>query len=331
MNIAIGILLFSVIVGIHELGHFLASLYFKVRVKEFSIGFGPKIFTIKTKVTKFSLRIIPLGGFVDIAGMSNKSRIGFNIKPYYQKMIILSAGVIANILLSFSIIFAISLYLGHINLESNKINRVLSEKAILQVGDEVTSINNIKVNSWKEIKESLKNINKDFCLEISRNGKYEKIDIKIEDKEKVFLSIPSNRSLLKSLLKASEIVIRSFYESSKSLYKAIKRKAEIKDFSGPIGIFNTMNKTSGVINILFLAALISLSLAFFNILPVPPLDGGKMFIITLKKLKINISNESENAISFAIMILLIIFTFIIGKSDVKKIREERSEKIKSIK
>ena len=146
MKFMIAIAAFSLIVLVHELGHFLAARYFKVKVKNFSVGLGPILLSFSSGDTLFCLRAVPLGGFVDIDGMEEDSRFGFNIRPYYQKVLILFAGVFMNIILSFVAMFSISMYLGHIDETSNIITRSLSSEAILKVDDKVVEVNGKKID-----------------------------------------------------------------------------------------------------------------------------------------------------------------------------------------
>ena len=123
MSIILAIIILGIIIFLHELGHFMTAKYYKMPVMEFAIGMGPKIFTKKIGETDYSIRMLPLGGFVNIAGMQpeenpeNEIPGGFYTKPAFSRFVVLIAGVMMNFLTALMAIFIlISINIGIMNL-----------------------------------------------------------------------------------------------------------------------------------------------------------------------------------------------------------------------
>ncbi|MBI4428680.1 MAG: RIP metalloprotease RseP [Ignavibacteriales bacterium] len=180
--ITIGILVF-----IHELGHFLAAKFFGMRVDRFSIGFPPRAFGKKIGETDYCVSWIPIGGYVKIAGMIDESFdtdfVGqepqpweFRAKPIWQRMIVISAGVIMNILLAIFIFWGIIYYQGKLTRPITEIGYVVPEspaaKAGLKSGDKIISVNSHDVTRWEEIESIIyaEALGNDLTLEIQRRN-----------------------------------------------------------------------------------------------------------------------------------------------------------------
>ena len=178
--IALGILIF-----VHELGHFLAARAFGVRVETFSIGFGPKLFKFNCCGTEFAVSLIPLGGYVKMAGEDPdtppKSPDEFYAKPPWQRIVIALAGPIMNLLLAvvfFALSFTIGRYVPSYQLEVPRVGFVLSEKLPLRPGDVIVEVNGEKVKNWKDFDRIVAlNPDKDLNVVVGRNGKVEKLTV----------------------------------------------------------------------------------------------------------------------------------------------------------
>ncbi|ADY74153.1 membrane-associated zinc metalloprotease [Desulfurobacterium thermolithotrophum DSM 11699] len=178
--IALGVLIF-----VHELGHFLAARFFKVKVETFSIGFGPKLFKFNCLDTEFTISLIPLGGYVKMSGENPdepaKNPYDFYAKPPWQRIIIALAGPIMNLVLAiafFAFTFSIGRYVPTYQLEMAKVGTVLSEKIPLKPGDVIISAGGEPVKNWKDFTQIVAlNPNKDLLLKVKRNG--EVLDLKV--------------------------------------------------------------------------------------------------------------------------------------------------------
>lgn len=186
MSIIIGALKVIFVLGflilIHEGGHFLIAKACKVKVREFSIGFGPKIFERKGKETKYTLRIVPFGGFVDMLGETEQidEPGSFSSSPVWKRMAIVIAGATVNIVFGFIVYF--SLIAINFNEVSTTVNEILPEYSTnligLKSGDEIEKINDTKIHLKTDIDKVLSEIeNPNLTLEIKRNGENKTINV----------------------------------------------------------------------------------------------------------------------------------------------------------
>jgi regulator of sigma E protease len=242
----IGILGISLLIGIHELGHFLFAKLFRVNTPSFSIGFGPQLFSKKIGSTLFSLSAIPLGGYVEVAGMAEMGQgdqkealsieqHSFAVKPFYQKMLILFGGILFNLLFAYftlSLLFMIGapktdlLYPLGIA-EEQPIIRLIrkdspAEKALLQVGDEIIAINN---QSIEQDVEKLKNITRalpkqSINLRIKRNDQEISVPVILDSTEVVEDGTTIEIGTLGVFYEIKNVPEFSFFDAIKQGFKA---------------------------------------------------------------------------------------------------------------
>ncbi|RKQ60427.1 regulator of sigma E protease [Thermovibrio guaymasensis] len=179
--IALGILIF-----VHELGHFLAARLFGVRVETFSIGFGPKLFKFNCCQTEFAVSLIPLGGYVKMAGEDPdkppKSPDEFYAKPPWQRIVIALAGPMMNLLLAvlfFTLSYNLGRYVPSYQVEKVKIGAVASTQIPLKPGDTIISVNGEKVKNWKEFNQIVAlNPNREIKVKVKRDERVEELTVK---------------------------------------------------------------------------------------------------------------------------------------------------------
>lgn len=178
------IVLLGTLITIHELGHFLVARLFKVKVLKFAIGFGPKVFTKVSKDTEYTLRLIPFGGFVQMEGEEERSEdeAAFNKKPIWQRILIVAAGAIVNI------VFAIIIYFGVVSCNGIYQSSVITNletsdfayTAGLRNNDEIIKINNKRtLTGWKADEIISDSKNDKMTFEIKRNGEVKVLEINI--------------------------------------------------------------------------------------------------------------------------------------------------------
>lgn len=178
------IFVFGILVIIHELGHFLAAKLMGVRVERFSIGFPPRLFGKKIGETDYCISAIPLGGYVKLSGMIDESmdseitgaEYEYSSKPVWKRIIIITAGVIMNFILAILILTIISFSKGEVLYPSTQIGEIgkqgIAEKIGFQVGDKITAINGVAINTWNDIQiQFIKDLNSDIKFDIIRDGK----------------------------------------------------------------------------------------------------------------------------------------------------------------
>ncbi len=337
LYVIFAILLFGILIFIHELGHYIFARVFGVTVYEFSIGMGPKLFSVKSKKTgiAYSLRILPIGGFVSMAGEDEESEDpnSINRKPVWQRIIITAAGSLSNILLG--IIVMAVMVLSSTQLYSTTVAGFPKEGAVscdygLKEGDVIVAVGPRRVH-----------IAYDLSYAISRYGG-EEVDVKIiRDGEKMTLENVRFATYTQSgikfgqrdfYLKASgksvgNVIKHTFYESGvairmiyDSLYDLITGKYGFSEMSGPVGVTKVLASAAQTKDYAYLAYLfvvLAMNLGVVNLLPLPALDGGRVFfmlieLVTRKK----IDPKAEGLVHFIGIILLMILMFAVTCKDI---------------
>lgn len=306
----------SLLILVHELGHFWAAKYFGVWVEEFGFGFPPRLFKKKIGETIYSLNWLPFGGFVKLHGeMEDAGSRSFVFQKPWKKTVVIVAGVVMNFLAGWAIMSAV-FWIGMpplIFIDSVSKNSP-AEQVKLQSGD--------LINGWQEITGLVsfisENKGKEIILNISR-GK-EKFDIKITPR----LEAPIGEGSLGITMHGGGLPRQSFL---KGLYNGLLISWQMavsvilglyqlflspQNVVGPVGIFSIAIDTGkvGLVYVLQLLGLISINLAVLNILPIPALDGGRLLFLIIEKLRGRpFSSKVEtkaNAIGFALLITLVV-------------------------
>ncbi len=254
----LAICLFGLLIAIHEFGHFSFAKLFKVKVNEFALGMGPKIFSKKKGDTVYALRLFPIGGFVSMEGEDEDSEDdgAFNKKPAWQRFIIVAAGAILNLILG---VIVVAICLSGSELVGTRTihsfaDEAVSQKAGLQVGDEIIAINKTPVYSYKGISFNLvRDTDNKLDITVRRNG--EKMELKgvefnqfefegrqyieqdfiIVGEEPTFLNVTKN-----AFLDSASIVqmVRL------SLVDLVTGKYGMKDLSGPVGTISAIAEST---------------------------------------------------------------------------------------
>ena len=295
------IFVFGILVTVHEFGHFITAKLTGMKVEEFSIGFGPKIFQQQEGETLYSLRMLPLGGYNKIAGMDPEDpedlERGFNSKPVTSRMLVILAGSLMNFILPVLIFFGIFLAYG---MEVPQNTPVLGQivegypaaQSGLKEGDRVLSINGQPVSQWPDIRTRLADAGtKPVPFEIQRDK--EKLTVTVTpvlnpETGKPFIGVVSSLKKVQltpwqaavSSVTATKNIIKNMYAS---LYHMVtgKTKAEL---SGPVGVAKMAGQVAhkGFDMLLQFTAMLSLNLAIINLLPLPALDGGHFLILLIE-------------------------------------------------
>lgn len=336
------IVMLSIIVIVHELGHLLTAKKFGVYCSEFSIGMGPVLYQRKGKrETKFSIRAIPVGGFVSMAGESedgDKQNLEMMNVPYertiqgikaWKQIVVMLAGIVMNILLAWVIMVGITMYQGKVIVPSEPIVASVvkdspAQKAGLKEGDKLIEISNEDekeaIDSYQTLIMYLQTNTGKSTLTLERDGKKMNVLITpIYNKESNSYMIGTSWQLETKDITPLEAIpygTKSLINGSGDIFKSlgnIMRGKGLESLSGPVGIFKvTANSTKGgVLSLLSLTSLLSLNIAIFNLLPLPILDGGRVLIVAIERLwKRKISNMTQNIIMIAsIAVIALIFVF----------------------
>lgn len=348
MGIVYTILILSILVFVHEFGHFIAAKLSGIKVNEFALFMGPKIFSIKGKETVYSLRLIPIGGFCSMEGEDgeNEDERAFNNKPWYIRMIVLVAGPAMNIILAYAVM---AILFSGANLQTLDIasvvdNTVASENGISE-GDRIVKIDGQGVSSTLEL-----NMYKDYYGDVryetdektneEKKVVYHTYVIKKKNGEKVEITTDGQIGVYLKVYAKGEAgfgkIVGESVNMSNSLVKVTVKslgwlftgKVSASEVSGPIGVTevvgDVVNSSQGANDLLYnlamLLVLISINLGVFNLLPIPALDGGRLLFVLIEVIrgkKLDANKEAMvNAIGFGLMILLMI---VVAANDIYKI------------
>jgi len=344
--IILAVLFFGVLIGIHEFGHFAAAKAFGVRVNEFAIGMGPAIFKKKGKETEYSLRCIPIGGYCAMAGEDEQSddpRAFTNQHPL-KRIIILVAGSFMNFVLGFLIVCL--LYSGAEAFVAPVLSGFMEgcpyESAEgLQVGDRIHSINGKRVYQSYEVGDFLAEGSGVYDVVVKREGK----KVLLEDFMLVPLEYEGYAQKMYGFKFGYEeatfgVKLRYSWNSTMEFVRMVwmgldqlfSGQVGVKDMSGPVGIVDMMAETGeqaestedAIFGISYLGAFIAVNLAVMNMLPIPALDGGRVFFllvtwlieaVTRKKL----DPKYEGYVHAAGMILLLALMAFVMFNDILRI------------
>ncbi len=352
INIVVFLLCLGVLVLVHEWGHFVFARLFGVRVDRFSIGFGKPIFRLgkDKKGTEYVLAPIPLGGYVEMAGESPATSKGlpdeFISKPLWKRTIIVMAGPLINYLFGF-LIFWLIYSLGAPELLP-VVGKVLDDSPAqrigLQKGDKIVEVNGVKVDLWDEMREIIsKHPQEEIVLKVQRDGRLLSIKVIPEAKEITdrfgvkqkmgLIGITPDISAYAQVrfpihvafMKAGEKVL----EVTKGVFRAIVllvsgNKQVREAVAGPIGIYEITSqaRTVGVNVLLLVLAMLSVSLAIFNLLPIPMLDGGHLVMFLIEAfIRRPIPDRVYEYTAHIGMTLIIIMTVLVIYNDIRKLTD----------
>ncbi len=324
------IVIFSLLITIHEFGHFITSKMFGVKVHEFSIGMGPAILKWGKGETKYSIRLLPIGGYVKLEGEDGESddEKALNNQPGWKKLIILAAGSFMNLLLGLivAIIFVAPAKEVVLPVISDLVEDSPAQEAGLEVGDTIIEINGCNVHNLRHAQMLLFIYGPDGNINVGyeRDGKEHHVKVKPVYYEGYYLLGFTGTAVKNTPLRTIEHGYHEAVFTGKSIFIGLKRlvtgTAGSDEIAGPVGIVTVIDDavdetkkdtSTGINYLLYLLMNITISLGVMNLLPIPALDGGRILftlieMITRKK----IPPEKEgiiHLIGFALLIGLLIF------------------------
>ncbi len=309
LYIIVAILVLSLLVFFHELGHYSVAKLFGVKIERFSIGFGKPFYKKYWLDTEWVFAPILLGGYVKMKGQDdinplekNCDKDSYNSKKPWQRILILLAGPFANILLAFFIYLIIALNGAPISAASDYLEPIVgsvkanspAQKAGLKRGDKIVKVGNIDIKYWYELGNAIQNSNPPIRLLIKRDGKDINLSLNymIENRQNEFNETIKRKIIgITPLVKKNQIINFSITDAikyaynetikatlliTKGLQKVTTGEVDSKNISGAITIFDILIKfaQAGFIYLLYIMALISVNLGVLNLLPIPALDGG---------------------------------------------------------
>lgn len=330
MTIIYAILIFCVLIFVHEFGHFIAAKACGVKVNEFSIGMGPAFFKKQKGETLYSLRIFPIGGFCAMEGEDEESNDerAFNRKPAWQRAVVLAAGAFMNLLTAVILMIIIAFWSGQ---ATTVVDEVLDDspayEAGLQSGDEIVAVNDSSINDWNDILVAIGGSKADSVeLTVERNGRNISVTSAIEYDEEAGRSKVGIKPVVRhNIIESIGTGIKNTGNMTVMMYDIIKELitggVSAKELSGPVGIVYAVNDTAkaGIIYVVYLSALLSLNLAIMNMLPFPALDGGRLLFLLIRKITgKRVTDEMEGKIHFIGIVLLMALMVYVTWNDIVK-------------
>ena len=333
ISILVALLVFGVLIFVHELGHFTAARCFGVCIREFSIGMGPKLIsrTSKKNGTSYSLRLLPIGGFVSMKGEDESSDDSDALvnKPRWQRLIIMLAGSVMNLIVGF-ILVAVLVFTAK-NLGSTTV-AAFTDSSLSNGSDRIISIGGSRVHILTDLAYTI--MDKGYLpveVVVERDGervKLESVTFPTSESSgvavgnidfKVFAEEKTLPNLLRHTYFQSFSYVRMVWGS---LYDLITGRYGLEQMSGPVGIteqIGTAAQTSSV-DLSYLCAVIAINLGVVNLLPLPALDGGRALLLLLAMLRgKDLDPEIEGRIHFVGLALLMLLMVFVTVGDIRRL------------
>ncbi len=346
-NILIFIFVLSLLIISHELGHFIAARSAGVKVERFSIGFGPPILKFRFKDVLFLVCLVPLGGYVKLAGEDREDLKGFEYeffsKPVGIRSRIVFFGPLFNLILGFLIFWVI--FMVGVPYPEPIVGKVLKNYpayyAGIKEGDKILKVNRKRVETWFDVSELIKKSRDEIEMVILRDGKELEIRIKPQEKEfkgvfgktyiRPFVGIaPSEKfkikrfNVLVALLKSIEKVYLLIWMMLKGIYFTILGIIPFKEaVAGPLGIYQITSQIAhqGLLPFFDFIGILSVSLAVINLFPLPVLDGGHLLFFLIEKIRGKpLPKRLEEAVNRIGMMILLFIMFLVIYNDILRIR-----------
>ena len=337
------IVVLSILVIVHEFGHFIVAKRNGVAVEKFSVGFGPELFGITKNNTRYLVSLIPLGGYVKLSGETQDTVKGekgeFLSKTVGQRAGIIFAGPLLNYILAF-FIFSSVFIIGYPTM-TTKIGDVLADypgkAAGIKAGDTILEINGQAVDYWEDV-TSIIRMNKRPQVDVLIKRDDQLIDLKVSLKTQELKTIFGSKKRVSLIgIMPSEEVVFVRYGVWKSIYMGGKRLFTLtyitcralwasltgaisfkESVTGPVGIFYITGQAAslGFVYLLHLMGILSASLAIFNLLPIPVLDGGHILFLVIEKIRRKpVSHKAQENITQAGLMLLVCLMLFVFYND----------------
>lgn len=350
--VVVAVLVFLLIIMVHELGHFAAAKACGIYVKQFAFGMGPALFKKKGKETEYVIRAFPVGGYcafeTDIEDFDEETGEAvepnpraFNRKPVWQRMIVFICGPLMNLILGY-IVVVISLCTSSA-IASTTISEFREQSvssAQLMVNDEILNIEGLPIFSASDLTYKLQSSDRKnaagnlvFDITVKRNGE----TILLKDVEFLTTTGQDGTSgvyfdfLVYRLEKNfGNVITEGFRESFSTarvvlltIVDVVKGKYGLNDFSGPIGVGSVITeavKTYTFSDFMNIMALLSINVGVFNLLPIPGLDGARLIFLIIELIRRKpVKPQVEGIIHFVGMALLLLFIIVISFNDISKL------------
>jgi len=305
LTVVLALIIIAVLILVHEAGHFVAARRIGIPVYEFSLGFGSKLFSTKKDGVEYSLRLIPLGGYVRMAGEEPgdaNNPNGFNHRTPLEKMIVSFAGPFMNFVLAILIFIYTFAVIGIAQpVDDAILGEVIKDKpayeAGLQSGDRILEVDRQKVSSWQDFVGIIQDepAGQPILLTVQREGKNLALSVTPTVNESngksmlgVYSQIEYERQGIITSIKMGFI---QTYQMTVLLLQGlgmlISGGASTSDLAGPVGIASMVGEAArgGIVYLLSFSAFLSINLGILNLLPIPALDGSRFVFAIVEAIR----------------------------------------------
>lgn len=344
LTLLITVFVFGILIFIHEFGHYMVARLFGVGIIEFAIGMGPKIKTWKGKYNDFTLRAIPIGGFVNMVGEydeeipeEHKYKIPLNTRSVWKRILIVIAGPIMNIVLAFvvmTVLVATGSAIGS-TVVGEFADNSTSDEYGLCIDDRIIEINDKKIRCYSDMAYQIVSDGiKPVDITVLRNGEkvvLEDVVFGTETDNGILFGTQDFKVYAKKKT-VGNVLYESFWQSVSTMYITIDSLGDtisgrygIDAVGGPIAVGNEINNTIqqsvNLIDLLqrvgSLTVMLSVSLGIFNLLPIPVLDGGRLLFYIIEAIRRKpMDPKLEQNVSAFFAILLFAFMIFVAFKDV---------------
>lgn len=328
-TILITILIFAVIIFIHECGHFAAAKLCKIRVNEFALGMGPTLFHFGKGETRYALRLFPIGGFVSMEGEDGGSGDprAFCNQKVWKRILIVCAGAFMNLVLGFIVVLLMTIPSDRLPsmTVAQFYENASTEATGLQAGDEILRVNGRSIWVDSDLVYTL-STDEDGVVDmvVRRDGeKVELSDVAFTTQDGTLVidftvqGVPANLpNVLSYSFRKTASIGRLVWIAVGQL---ITGQSSINELSGPIGTAQAIGQavSAGLSTVMYLFAFITINVGIFNILPVPALDGGRLIFLLFELItRRRIKPEHEAYVHFAGFVLLILLIIFVSYHDI---------------
>lgn len=342
MKILLAIIIFSFIILFHELGHFLVAKKCNVRVNEFMLGLGPKLFGIQRGETLYSLHLLPFGGACVMEGEEEESEDdrSFAKKTVWQRIAIVFAGPLFNIILAYILSVILIGAVGYYPATIGEVSEgSAAEAAGIEAGDQIMELNGYRIHFYQEISVyTFFHAGESLRVTYERDGETNTVDLTPtydEESGRYLLGVTADGT--KEHGNVFHVLKYGFYEIKYQIYVTVQSlkmlftgQVGIQDMSGPVGIVEAIGDTydasvsSGAfyvaMNMISFMILISANLGVMNLLPIPALDGGRILIYLVEVVRRKPMNQNlEAKINFLGFALLMALMVVVMYQDIMKL------------
>lgn len=326
------IVVFGVLVAVHELGHFIMAKLLGMRVEEYSLGFGPSMLRIRGPETLYAVRLIPLGGYVRLAGMEGKPSDDprdYPNRPLWQRFVVIFAGPVMNLLLA-ALLYALLFGPVGIPVATTVVAHTLAhypaQAAGIRPGDQIIAVDGHPVQNWSQLDQLIRQHARHVVeITVKRGHAIRRFFVRgrWDPTQKAYLIgiEPATRLIHEPFWRALKAGVSQTVQLTGAWFQALASLVTGHsrfDITGPVGIAVLVGQAAreGLPYLVLLAAGLSANLGLFNILPVPVLDGSRLFLLGLEGVRRKAMDpERESMIHLVGMALLLLFVMFVTYHD----------------